>query len=251
MKMNKLIALFAIAALFFSACQKAQEAAEDAADVVEETADDVVEAATSFLDAELAKAVIDEAAGEAASVAGATAYSLDLASSKIEWKGNKVAYGHNGTIDLKSGSVAVNDGMLVGGEFVIDMNTITDLDVEDAEKRAGLEAHLKGTASGKEDDFFNVTDFPEASFAITKAEQLGDKYMISGNLTIKGITHQITFPAEVDVTDSGVTASAAFSIDRTKWNVNFNSGNVIKDLVADQIISDDMGVSISLATAAN
>lgn len=249
MKTNKWILLLAAVMLSFAACNKAKEAAEDTTEVVEEATEEVVEAVANVWEQEVAKAVIAEAGAPAEAPAGAVSYTVDLEKSQIEWKGSKPIYSHNGTVNIQSGSLSVVDGQLAAGEFVIDMTSIKDLDVEDPEKRADLEAHLKGTAEGKADDFFNTTEYPTAQFVLTQVAPLeGTKFMLSGNLTIKGITHEVTFPANVEITDEGVNAVALFSVDRTKWNVNFNSGNFFKDLAAEQVISDDMGLNITLAT---
>ena len=230
------------AAVFFAACQKAQEATEEAVEDVAEAAEEVAEAVVGWdsEDLQVSKAVVEEGAAEVAEVpASATTYAVDLADSKLAWKGSKLAYSHNGTIDITAGSVSVNEeGELVGGEFTIDMSTIKNLDIEDAEKNAKLVGHLSSA------DFFEAEKYPTASFTITDVDS--GTGMVSGNLNIKGQTHKVTFPADVEVTDNGVTANAIFSIDRTKWGVNFNSGNIFKDLVADNVIADDMALNLSL-----
>ncbi len=228
--------------VFLAACQKAQEATDHAVEEVAEVVEDVAEAVVNWdaEDLKVAKAIIEEGPAEvAAAPESATTYAVDLADSKIAWKGSKLAYSHNGTIDITAGSVSVDGaGNLVGGEFTIDMSTIKDLDIEDAEKNAKLVGHLSSA------DFFEVEAHPTATFTITNVD--AGTGMVSGNLNLKGKTHQITFPAKVNVSDSGVTANALFSIDRTKWGVNFNSGNIFKDLVADNVIADDMALNLSL-----
>ena len=158
------------------------------------------------------------------------------------WNGKeaKLAYSHNGTIDLQSGALSVDGaGNIVGGSFVIDMSSIKDLDLDDPEKIAKLEGHLKS------EDFFQAESYPTATFTLTNYD--AGTGMVSGNLEMKGKTHQITFPAEVNVSDNGVEAKALFSFDRTQWGVNFNSGNIFKDLVADNVISDDIALNLTLA----
>ena len=253
MKTKLLVLLFAAVTITFVACKNEGGEGKEGPSVVEEVADDtraVVDAVIENVwEGEIVKAIEEDAAGEAAMAPeGAQSYGVDIASSKVEWMGKKIAYSHNGTVQLESGTLAVADGNLVGGEFVIDMNTIQDVDIEDPGKKAGLEAHLKGTAEEKADDFFNVTKYPTAKFVITKAVPTDNKYMISGNLTIRDITRQITFPADVEVSDNGVNAKAVFSIDRSKWGVKFGSGSFFENL-GDKMIMDDMGISLNLATS--
>ena len=189
-------------------------------------------------------------AGEVQEVAGAEEYQVDVANSMVSWEGFKPAYSHNGTINLQSGSLQVEEGKLVGGNFVMDMNTITDLDLEDEEKRAMLEGHLKGTNEGQEDDFFNVRKFPTSTFEITKVTALeGDStanHMIYGNLTMRDVTKQVGFKANVQMSDGSLRATTpTFNIDRTEWNVKHLSGSLF-DLAAEQVISDDVALSITL-----
>ncbi len=246
MKPIKFFTLIIAAVAFLSACQQAQEKTEEAADAVAETSEEVVETVANVWesDAEVQNAVIEEAGTPAEAPADAVTYTVNLEESMLGWKGNKLAYYHNGTIDIQSGSISVVDGKVQAGEFIIDMSTLKDVDLEEKgklEDKAKLEGHLKS------DDFFNVDEYPTSTFVITEVEQIdGNKYMVSGNLTMKDATHKITFPADIEVSENGVNAKALFSIDRTKWGVNYNSGNIFTDLVAEQVISDKMALNLEL-----
>ncbi|MCB9233881.1 MAG: YceI family protein [Bacteroidia bacterium] len=177
-------------------------------------------------------------ANDAQEVADAkgTTYQVDLAGSTIEWTGKKVAYGHSGTIQMTSGEVMAENGQISGGKFVIDMNTIKNTDIEDAEKNGKLVGHLSGA------DFFDVAQNPTSSFEITKVEN----GTVSGNLTIKGVTKNISFPAQVTLGENDMTASAEFSINRTDWNIQYSSGSFFKDLAADAIIDDMIDFKVNL-----
>ena len=180
-------------------------------------------------------------ATDAEDVAGvsteAVTFNVNTAESLINWEGSKVVGGgHNGTIALSSGEVSVKDGVVEAGTFVIDMNSITVLDIEDAEKRGWLEGHLKGATEENADHFFNVSEFPEGKFEITSVAD----GKINGNLTLKGVTKNVSFPATITVTDNDVTIVAeSFKIDRTQWGVNFNSESMT-DLAADSVISNNI-----------
>ena len=180
-------------------------------------------------------------ATDAEDVAGASTeavtFNVNTAESLINWEGSKVVGGgHNGTIALSSGEVSVKDGVVEAGTFVIDMNSITVLDIEDAEKRGWLEGHLKGATEENADHFFNVSEFPEGKFEITSVAD----GKINGNLTLKGVTKNVSFPATITVTDNDVTNVAeSFKIDRTQWGVNFNSESMT-DLAADSVISNNI-----------
>lgn len=171
----------------------------------------------------------------------ATEYTVDTAASQIMWEGSKPTGKHNGTIQLSSGTFYLNEGNVEAGEFVVDMNSITDEDLE-GEEKANLEAHLKGTAEGKEGDFFNVKEYPTAKFEMTGLEN----NIVKGNLTIKDKTNAIEFPATVTMEgDKMMLKSETFEIDRTKWGVNYGSKSIFPNL-GDKFISDAVKITVSL-----
>lgn len=152
---------------------------------------------------------------EAGEVAEATetaiTYTIDPAASTVAWFGKKVISGnHNGTVNITSGNLAFENNELAAGSFVIDMNTITDLDLPaDSKENKDLTAHLK---SG---DFFMVDSFPTATFEITSVAAATDgasTHTINGNLTIKGISKGISFPANITTSETGVQATAKLKL---------------------------------------
>lgn len=175
----------------------------------------------------------------------AVSYAVDAEKSVIRWKGDKPTGSHTGTIKIASGSVSVNETSLETGKFSIDMNTITNTDLEGGMKD-NLEAHLKGTVEGKEGDFFNVNEFPLASFVVTGVTETEGEAVVSGNLTIKEKTHNVEFPATVTYTDGAMSlVSKPFNIDRTKWGINYGSKSIFDNL-GDKFINDEIGLEIEL-----
>ncbi len=174
----------------------------------------------------------------------ATKYKVDTDISLIDWLGTKPTGTHEGNIKLESGVVKVS-GDKITGTFLIDMTSINVTDLEGGQK-AGLESHLKGTAEGKEDHFFNVTKFPTAAFEITGIKEVDAKKFMQGNLTIKGIKKNIEFPVTYTITgDNMELTSETFTIDRTIWGINFMSESIVDD-IKNGVISDDMELTISL-----
>lgn len=170
-------------------------------------------------------------------------YNVDLEASTITWKGSKPLGTHNGTIALASGTLSVRAGEIEAGKFSIDMNSITDLDLE-GDSKTRLENHLKGTVEGKEGDFFNVTKYPFANFQLTGISENGGKTMVSGELTIRDQTHSIEFPAEINFDERTLELkSEPFMLDRTKWGVNFKSKSIFDNL-GDNFIDDEMEITI-------
>ena len=185
---------------------------------------------------------------EVAESSAATTYTLDTDASVIDWKGSKPTGTHNGTVQLAEGIVDIKDNSVAAGSFVIDMTSITDLDLE-GDMKENLEAHLKGTVEGKEGDFFNVTKYPTASFEITSINETEGKTMVSGNLTMKEKTHNVTFPATISMNGNTMELkSETFSIDRTLWDVNFGSKSVFDNL-GDKFISDEIELTISVVAS--
>jgi polyisoprenoid-binding protein YceI len=185
---------------------------------------------------------VKEASGEAAS------YTVDKGNSKIDWTGSKPTGKHTGTINLSDGTVSIKDNVLDSGKFTIDMNTITVTDLKAGDGKEDLEGHLKGTGGTEEDfdHFFNVKKYPQSTFEITKAVTENGKTAVEGNLTMKGITKNVKFPATVTVDGNTVTlVSDPFTINRTLWNVNYGSKSVFDNL-GDKFINDDIELKVSI-----
>lgn len=161
--------------------------------------------------------------------------------STLKWTGSKViGDNHVGNIKLKSGEILVEDNKLKGGNFTIDMTTITNTDITDEDSKKKLVNHLNS------DDFFSVKKYPEAKFKITSFVDKGDdNYTINGDLTIKGITEPISFPAIVIVKGSQVIASAKVIFDRSKFDVRYSSDSFFNNL-GDKAISNDIELDVAL-----
>jgi polyisoprenoid-binding protein YceI len=154
-----------------------------------------------------------------------------VTASKLTWKGYKPSGTHDGTIDLKEGTLNY-DGDLKGGKFTFDMVSIKVLDIKDAKYNADLTGHLASP------DFFDVKQFPTGSFEITKVTKADVISTIEGNLTLKGITKNISFPASVTEKDGEVTfLSNAIKIDRTDFGIKYKSKKFFDDL-KDKFVND-------------
>lgn len=187
--------------------------------------------------------------GEALDVATANMeaveFKVDPTASVIEWQGEKPTGVHTGTIQIAEGTFQANDSIVESGTFVIDMASINVTDLEGDDK-ANLENHLKGTVAGKEGDFFNINEFPQAKFEVTGISQVNGQNMLQGNLTMKGETKNVEFPVNIDLNgEEIVLTSETFTIDRTKWNINFKSKSVF-DSLGDNFINDEIGLTIKV-----
>ena len=163
---------------------------------------------------------------------------VDVAASKLEWEGSKVTGKHNGTINIKSGSLQLKGEELVGGSFVIDMNSIAVTDIKDKQGKEKLEKHLK---TG---DFFETEKFAEGKFEITGVKAQageGTTHIVSGNLTLKDKSLGIEIPANVKIENGTVIASAPqFKVDRTKFGITFTG-------MKDDLINNMMGIKLNIS----
>ncbi len=169
---------------------------------------------------------------------------VDTALSVLNWKGTKPGGAHDGTVALQSGVLSIENGTLKGGEFVIDMSTITNLDMKGSKGAGKIEGHLKNA------DFFDVAVYPTSQFVITKVEEVNGKLAVTGNLQIKDVTKSITIPATIS-TVNGVTifTSETFNVDRADFNVKYASKKWIEGL-KDKFIDDIMEFSFVIKTKA-
>ncbi|SKB30101.1 Polyisoprenoid-binding protein YceI [Parapedobacter luteus] len=170
----------------------------------------------------------------------ADVFKVDTTKSKIAWTGRNVAGGkHTGEIGISQGDLTFDGDKLTGGTFTIDINAITVTDLT-GDRAARLANHLKS------EDFFDAPKFGTAVFKVTKVSGSGSDLSITGDLTIKGITKPITFPATVHQSGNMVHAIAKeVKIDRTQFDIKYRSGNFFSGL-GDRAISDEFQLDIEI-----
>jgi hypothetical protein len=177
------------------------------------------------------------------------AYLPDTAVSLVQWIGTKPTGKHHGSLKLAGGAIYVKDSIITGGQFIINMNSLRDIDLAaDTAMKNKLENELKG------DMFFDVKKYPAATFEITSVmpfhpavgEELSFKdatHIIKGNLTLKAVTKNISFPANIVINSNNITAVANFNIDRTQWGISYRADKSLQDkLINSQV---NIGFNIS------
>lgn len=162
-------------------------------------------------------------------------FEIVSALSNIDWIGRKVTGAHNGTISIKSGTLTLKDGEIENGRIVVDTTSITILDITDPDTNAQFAGHLAS------DDFFGIDRYPEAVLEISSV----NNSQIEGNLTIKNITHPISFNASVDLNGDLLTATGRIVIDRTRYGIKFRSGNFFKNL-GDTLIYNEFELNVTI-----
>ena len=198
----------------------------------------------------------------------ATEIAVNTAVSHVTWIGSKPAGKHNGTIGITCGDISLKGNEIVAGKFTIDIKSLKNLDMEE-----GSEYYNKLVGHLMSGDFFDAENHPEATFEITgasiynqasldadKAEYETDNkpaslsevmvenptHFISGNLTMRGTTKNITFPAAVSIENGVVKAKANFNIDRTEWGLMYGNEASVADKAKDSFIYDTVNVGFEL-----
>ena len=206
-------------------------------------------------------------AQEVAATEGKT-LTIDPTSTQIGWRGYKPTGQHFGKIPTTEGTLAVNGEEITGGKFTFD---ITKLTVEDMEE--GSEFHGKLWGHLQSEDFFDAANHPSASFEITGVEAFASTdaitdqeefasentpmaatalssenptHWISGNLTMRGTTKNIKFPASVKIENGAVIAKAGFNIDRTAWGLAYGDEATAVDKAKDQFIYNTVSLQLDL-----
>jgi polyisoprenoid-binding protein YceI len=207
---------------------------------------------------------------DAQEVSAATGQTLALNTDEtsIAWRGYKPTGQHFGKIPATTGQLVVADGTITGGSFTFDIPSLT---IEDME--AGSEFHTKLFTHLQSADFFDAANHPTATFEITSAEpftandQITDKeeftsentpssasslspeaptHWISGNLTMRGVTKNIKFPAAVSIADGTVKAKAGFNIDRTAWGLAYGDEATATNKAKDQFIYNTVSLVLDV-----
>jgi polyisoprenoid-binding protein YceI len=161
---------------------------------------------------------------------------VDASKSSIVWTGKKVTGAHEGTINLKDGNLIFKGKTLVGGTFNVDMTSMTVTDLKAGQGKEKLEGNLKA------DDFFGTDKHETATLVFKKVTvKSPNVYTVNGDLTIKGIAKPVTF----DLATTANSATTKVIVDRTKYDIKYNSGNFFENL-GDKVIYDDFDLAVVL-----
>ena len=175
----------------------------------------------------------------------APAYALQPQLSTLGWEGKAVTHGHNGTMNFSSGELLVKGNAVVGGTVNVDMKTMKATDIKDADSQGKFVGHMSS------DDFFGVEKFPTATFKIVSvapikgAAATADNATITGDMTIKGVTQRISFPAKVGVKDGVAAATGKVTIDRTKFGLKYGSKSFFES-IGDKAIYDNFDLTFNV-----
>jgi polyisoprenoid-binding protein YceI len=173
-----------------------------------------------------------------------TTYTLDNKATTATWVGKKVTGQHTGNLNISKGTITADGANIKSGSFEFDMTSITNTDLTDKGYNDKLVGHLKS------EDFFSVDKFPTAKFELTKATlKSGNDYDVTGKLTIKGITNDVTFPAMIKMDAKTFVAVAKITVDRTKYDIKYGSASFFEG-IGDKAISNDFELNVNVVANA-
>ena len=168
---------------------------------------------------------------EAAPTTGGTATLAFTENTKVGFVGSKVTGSHDGGFNSLSGGITLPGDDLTAAaiEVTIDMNSTWS----DNERLTG---HLKSA------DFFDVENHPESSFKSTAITKTDTGYNISGDLTLHGVTKNITFPATMSLENGVLKAQSEFSVKRADFGIVYPGK-------PDDLIRDDVLIKLDIEAA--
>jgi len=177
-----------------------------------------------------------------AAFAKAEAFKIDTSASKATWEGSKLVGSHNGEMKIKGGELTVEKGALTGGQVEVDMMSLNNKDISDAKSNADLVGHLKS------DDFFSAEKHPVSTFKITKVEKKDGKTLLTGDLTIKGVSNPVTFPVDIKSDKKSLTAKGEMTVNRTLYGIKFRALKYFPD-IGDKVIKDNFKVGFDVSAS--
>ncbi len=214
MKTNKLfLSMLFAASMFMLACSGGQENSEAEAD-------------TENMEAEAAESTMED-------------FSVSAEESQVMWKGEMLGlYSHEGTLGLSEANLMMENGQITGGNFVVDLTTMTPTDENYKEEKGSTPSDLVAHLSSP--DFFNVDSFPTASFTIESVE--GNT--ASGTLTVRGKSNPETVEnITINDEDGNKVIRGTMTFNRMNYDVSFEMP------VADKVLADEIQLDIQLMAA--
>jgi polyisoprenoid-binding protein YceI len=175
---------------------------------------------------------------------------FDTERSLVFWTGRNLFNHHTGTVRVSGGGIELRDGAPVHGSVQLDMNSLACTDLTDPTLNAMLIAHLG------DDDFFAVARFPHAEFVLNTVDPISGarpgipNFQLTGELTMRGVTRPVSFPAVIARKSDGTyAAQALIDIDRTEWGVLYGSSRFFARL-GEHVVNDPIHLHLKVFTSA-
>lgn len=121
----------------------------------------------------------------------------------------------NGIFKKFSGTVKFDEADLAASKFDV------TIDVASINTGNGLQnKHAKGA------EWFDATKYPNIKFSSTKIEKSGTQYKVTGQLEVKGVKKETSFPFTFTKSGNGGTFKAKFNINKNDYNVGKKGDSV-------------------------
>ena len=160
-----------------------------------------------------------------------TSLAIDPARSTVGFTGAKITRSHDGSFSRFEGTIELDRANLTASSVSVTIH-LASLAIDPAD----LAEHLL-TA-----DFFDVATHPTATFVSTSVTEgatgsvggVPATHTITGDMTLHGRTHGVSFPAIVEVTENGVHARSEFTINRRDFGIEYPG--MPDDLIRDEVV---------------
>lgn len=146
----------------------------------------------------------------------------------LTWGGKAAAgsYAPEGTLDVKSTTLEIEDSTIKALKVIIDMESLS-------QENARLTKHLR------DKDFFLVKKYPEAIFELTKVFNANSDSLLIGMMTIKNKTQQESIPVQASLVNGRISLSINHTMNRLDYGITYNSPTVFEKIkenaIADEI----------------
>ncbi len=145
-------------------------------------------------------------------------YTIDAAHSSIGFSVKHMMVSNvSGGFDQYEGTIAFDPSDLSGSKTEVKIET------------AGINTHVaKRDEHLKSADFFDAQKFPAITFTSKKITKSGDNYTIIGDLTLKGITKEVSIPVTIagpvqsPMGAAVIGLSGQFTINRQDYGITWN-----------------------------
>lgn len=159
---------------------------------------------------------------------------------EVAFVGRKVIGSHDFEFKKWTGFTQLKNGSIAGGQIAFEIQTESVVADENNRNKwtPKLEKHMK------DPDFFDVKNFPTATFFSETVSPLAggapNRFNISGVLTIKGISKKVSFPAMVTQENGAILAQAQVTINRQDFKIAYPGK-------PDNLIQDDVVLTIKVS----
>ncbi|MDP1796919.1 MAG: YceI family protein [Planctomycetaceae bacterium] len=138
--------------------------------------------------------------------------------------------------DPRTGTFAKFTGTMEADVAAKSLKSLTlDFDVNSLATEFGkLTTHLKSP------DFFDTREHPKASFVSKKIAPgtAAGESLVTGDLTLHGVTKSITVPVKTAFAESGITLTSDFAIDRSEFGMKYGLDKVDKKVSLTVVIGE-------------